>query len=134
MLPQTWGDFLQWCDEMLVTRVGLTPAARREVRSPQFADPQQAARCLLWLVGPYRDARMNGGPAAHPNARVEDGLLNAPCGGDSFDDVVRIDRHIKNGGTTRDPTRCLRICHGWDDVRQTVIVAHMPSHRVTGAT
>lgn len=137
-MPQGWDDFADWCDEALSGRVVLTSRARREVKSPEFDDPQAAARCLLWLANEYRDSRINGasGDLRKP---IEEGIHNDRCGADSFEidwDGRRhaVEWHIKNGGNTRDPRRCLRIYYFWDEASQQVIVASMPAHIRTDAT
>jgi hypothetical protein len=84
-LPETWGDFIDWCDLQLAGRVTLTPRARRGVRAPEFYDVQTAARCLLWLAGDLRDRRLRGGDGSVRDEPVEDGIRNAPCGADQFD-------------------------------------------------
>jgi hypothetical protein len=118
--------------------VALEAPARREVRSAQFEDPPAAARCLLWLAGEYRDSRINGGSGDLRKA-VDDGVHNDRCGADSFDYTgsdgrVTVEWHLKNGGNTRDPHRCLRIYYYWDDASQMVMVVSMPAHRRSGAT
>jgi hypothetical protein len=47
---------------------------------------------------------------------------------------LEADWHIKNGGNTRDPWRCLRISYRWDDVTQQIVVAEMPAHGRAGAS
>ena len=42
--------------------------------------------------------------------------------------------HLKNGGNTRDPERCLRIYYFWDDETQQVVVGSLPGHLKTRAT
>ena len=44
------------------------------------------------------------------------------------------DWHIKNGGNTRDPRRCLRIYYFWEHATQQVVIADMPGYRTSGAT
>jgi hypothetical protein len=137
-LPTTWAEFADWCDRVLSGRVALEAPARREVRSAQFEDPPAAARCLLWLAGEYRDSRINGGSGDLRKA-VDDGVHNDRCGADSFDYTgsdgrVTVEWHLKNGGNTRDPHRCLRIYYYWDDASQMVMVVSMPAHRRSGAT
>ena len=137
-LPKSWDAFADWCDEVLIGRVVLSPRARRETKSPDFDDPQTAARCLLWLANEYRDSRINGasGDLRKP---VDEGIHNERCGADSFEfgwgsRRVPVEWHLKNGGNTRDPRRCLRIYYFWDEESQTVVIATMPAHIRTGAT
>lgn len=136
--PATWVGFADWSDAELAGRVVLTPNARRGLRRPAFEDAAAAARALRWLATVGRDVFIGGGGSLS-NVPIEPGIQNAPCGGDSFDfewegRSLSADWHVKNGGNTRDPTRCLRIYYAWDELTQRVIVADMPAHRRTGAT
>lgn len=137
-LPETWDTFSDWCDEILGGRVMLSGRARRETKSAVFDDPKTAARCLLWLANEYRDSRMNGA-AGDLRKPIADGIHNDRCGADSFEFAwngrqVPVEWHIKNGGNTRNPRRCLRIYYFWDDESQIVVIATMPAHVRTGAT
>jgi hypothetical protein len=137
-LPMLWGDFVDWCEQNLVGRVLLSARARREVKAPQFKDVGTAARCLLWLANDYRERRISGGDG-DLRVQIESGIQNDRCGADSFQTDWRgtradVEWHIKNGGNTRDPSRCLRIYYFWDDASQQVVVASMPAHIRTGAT
>jgi len=70
---------------------------------------------------------------------VEDSIRNSHCGGDEFEydwngQRYTVDWHIKCGGNTRDPKRCLRVYYFWDEDSQQIVVVDMPEHRRTGAT
>lgn len=137
--PESWAEFANWCDVNLTGRVVLSPTARREVRSPEFADFSLAARCLLWLANEGRDARINGSGGTIRDEPVVEGVRNAHCGSDTLDfywqgNRYTADWHIKNGGNTRDPARCLRIYYAWDSATEQIIVAEMPAHRRTAAS
>ncbi|MFQ3665277.1 MAG: hypothetical protein SNJ79_04460 [Sphingomonadaceae bacterium] len=137
-LPSTWAEFADWADEQLAGRLVLTPSARRGVRKPAYESVETAARCLLWLATEGRDGFLNGGGTLS-NITVLDGIRNAPCGADSYEfrwsgRIHAAEWHIKNGGNTRDPVRCLRIYYGLDTQSKQIIVSDMPAHRRTGAT
>lgn len=138
-LPESWGDFAGWCDTQLAGKLVLAPGARRMVKSPKFEDVQQAARCLVWLATVCRERRMSGGDGSLRDEPVEDGIRNAHCGGDQFDldwqgQRYTADWHIKTGGNSHDPKRCLRIYYFWEPTSQQIVVAEMPAHRRTDAT
>lgn len=138
-LPESWDEFADWCDEVLSGRVVLSGRARRETKSAEFEDPKTAARCLLWLANEYRDSRISGGAIGDLRKTIDNGIHNDRCGADSFEfswgnRKVAVEWHIKNGGNTRDPRRCLRIYYFWDDDSQLVVIATMPAHIRTGAT
>jgi hypothetical protein len=137
-LPSSWSEFVDWCDQTLIGRIMLAPAARRGIRKAKFENLALAARCVLWLASECRDRRLNGGGTL-ANVAIMPGIENAPCGEDTFKfdfqgRRLEADWHIKNGGNTRDPRRCLRIYYAWDEVTQQIVVAEMPAHRRTGAT
>ncbi len=82
---------------------------------------------------------MNGGEGSLREEPVEDGIKNAHCGRDQYDvtwqgALYTADWHIKNGGNTRDPRRCLRIYYFWDPSTQQIVVTDMPAHKVTDAS
>jgi hypothetical protein len=138
-LPENWSTFVEWCDERLAGLVTLSQRARKELRQPQFDDPQMAARSLKWLANEYRARRLHGGDGALHGSAIEAGLKNERCGTDAFEidwagSRHEVDWHIKNGGNTRYPSRCLRIYYFWDDASQQVVIASMPAHVRSGAT
>lgn len=137
--PGTWTDFADWSDANLAGRVVLAPAARRAVKTAAFEDLELVARCMLWLATTYRDGRINGAEGDFVDFVLEPGVRNSACGGDEFDlswqgRRYTADWHIKNGGNTRDPQRCLRIYYFWEPETQQVVVAELPEHRRTSAT
>jgi hypothetical protein len=139
LFPTCWDDFVSWCDTALAGRVTLAPRARKGIRSPLFEDPTLAARCLNWLATAARDRRIAGGDGSLGEEYIESGIKNTHCGSDQFDllwqgQLHTADWHIKNGGNTREPRRCLRIYYFWDSASQQIVVADMPAHRVTGAS
>jgi hypothetical protein len=98
-----------------------------------------AARCLLWLANEGRERRIEGGEGSLGEQVIVEGVRNSHCGGDAFEIDWHsqrhvVDWHIKNGGNTRDPRRCLRIYYFWDPATQQIVVAEMPAHRRTSAT
>lgn len=71
-----------------------------------------------------------GGDGTLRDEPVEDGVRNAHCGGDQFDLDWQGQRqnavwHVKSGGNTRDPKRCLRIYYFWEpDTEQNVVAGN----------
>lgn len=138
-LPLDWQEFTNWCDVNLAGRVVLSPQARRLLKSPEFESVELAARCLLWLANNYRAAKAGDANGSLRDALVEAGVYNAHCGADAYDTEWqgkkhRVEWHIKNGGNTRDPIRCLRIYYFWDDASQQAVITSMPAHMRTDAS
>ena len=134
--PASWAEFSQWCAERLDGRLALSGRARTSVKKALYEDVGAAARCLLWLAGDYRRSRLEGsGDGVQGPVPVGSGFRNERCGGDSFDfgwqgKRVRADWHVKSGGNSRDPARCLRIYYCWHEDREggLVVVGDMPAH------
>lgn len=137
--PNDWIDFASWCDVNLAGRVSISPQARRIIKDAEFEDVRLTADCLLWLANNYREAKIDGGEEAMRDAVVVNGVTSTHCGNDAYEmewqgKKRRVEWHLKNGGNTRTPARCLRIYFFWDESSLQVVVAHMPSHRVTDAS
>jgi hypothetical protein len=71
--------------------------------------------------------------------KISGGFVNERCGTDSFQidwqgTRYEVEWHLKNGGNTRDPSRCLRIYYLWDEASQQVVIASMPAHIRSGAS
>ena len=138
VIPETWDGFAEWCDQNFVGRCVLTTVARHNVRKPVFSDAALVGRCLRWLSSICLDRRIEGGGSL-TKIPIEEGVQNTPCGSNAFDFVfegrcLQADWHVKTGGNTRDPARCLRIYYAFDEVTQQIIIADMPAHRRTGAS
>ncbi|MEN7536601.1 hypothetical protein ABDJ38_05395 [Aurantiacibacter sp. DGU5] len=136
--PETWDEFGEWCDAAFSGKLALTPSARRGLRKALFQDVAIAAECIRWLAGDARKRFVEGGGAL-ANIPVFDGITNAPCGGDEyvFDYQGRrlsANWHLKNGGNTRQPERCLRIYYTFDAQYRQIVVSDMPAHIRTAAS
>lgn len=138
--PEAWENFAEWVETELAGRLTLTPAARRSVKKPLYESPTIAARCLRQLAAEVCDTfRGEGVGGRLDGLRLDDGIQNARCGGDAFyfnhqGRKLAADWHVKNGGSTRDPGRCLRIYYAYDEQTREIVVADMPAHRRTSAT
>ncbi len=135
-LPKIWGNFVEWCDANLAGQLSLAPAARKGIKNAEFEDVETVARCINWLATECREWRKKGGDGSLREVIVEDGIRNSPCGGDEYDvdwqgRRYTADWHVKNGGNTRDPKRCLRIYYFWEPNSQQIVVTDMPAHRRT---
>jgi hypothetical protein len=137
-VPDTWDAFIDWVDATFPSRLVLSSPSRRSLRKPEFRDVAMATRCLQWLADEARERFLQGGGAL-ANIPIENGITNAPCGADEYTFEHQGKRyqanwHVKNGGNTRQPDRCLRIYYTFDPVSRHIIVADMPAHRRTGAS
>lgn len=137
--PTSWDEFSNWSDEVLAGRIVLSPQTRKGIKSAVFEDVELAGRCLLWLANTFRTLKLEGSDGSLRDLVLEPGITNAHCGKDSFDfdwqgKKRTVEWHIKNGGNTHDPKRCLRIYYFWDDTSLQTVIASMPAHLRTDAT
>jgi hypothetical protein len=138
-LPTSWDSFVGWCDEVLAGRLALSPQARRALKGAVFEDIELSARCLLWLANTLRTMMMERANGSLRDIVLEPGITNAHCGNDCFEiewqgKKRRVEWHVKNGGNTHDPKRCLRIYYFWDETSMQTVIARMPAHLRTDAT
>jgi hypothetical protein len=136
--PHSWDGFAEWCDTLFSGKLSLAPSARRGIRKPLFEDVSVAVECIRWLAEDARDRFINGGGTL-ANIPVFEGITNAPCGSDEyiFDYQGRrltANWHLKNGGNTRQPERCLRIYYAFDVQTRQIIISDMPAHLRTDAS
>ncbi|WP_215747855.1 hypothetical protein [Gluconobacter sp. P1C6_b] len=136
--PSSWDDFSEWVDNSFAGRLVLTSLARKNLKKPEFRNYNLAAAALKWLATECRNIRKSGGQSL-ANIKISENLFNAPCGTDEFefeyrDRKISVDWHIKNGGNTRDPSRCLRIYYSYDEATQEIIIVDMPQHRRSSAS
>jgi hypothetical protein len=136
--PTSWDEFTGWCDTEFAGKLSLSPAARKGIRKAQFQDVKEAAESIRWLATDARNRFLEGGGAL-ANISVFEGITNAPCGGDEYPFDFQGRRlsavwHLKNGGNTRQPERCLRIYYTFDEQTRQIIVSDMPAHRRSGAS
>jgi hypothetical protein len=94
---------------------------------------------LKWLATKARESLMGQTGLVLSELPIEVGVRNAHCGSDQFDldwngRRFTADWHVKNGGNTRDPKRCLRIYYFWDDETNQIVIADMPAHRRSAAS
>lgn len=134
--PETWGDLIGWCDSTLAGQLSLAPAARKGIKNAEFEDVKLVARCLHWLATVCREKRISGDGSLREVIVEDGGIRNSLCGGDEYDvdwqgRRYTADWHIKNGGNTRNPKRCLRIYYFWEPNSQQIVVTDMPAHRRT---
>ena len=137
-LPKKWTEFISWLDQTYPDKVVLTPAARRLTRLPEFEDVELVARSITWLATVQHERRLHGGGDL-ANEQVENGIWNSLCGGDRYSTDWRgrrhdVNWHIKSGGNTRNPKRCLRIYYFWEPELMQTVIDHLPTHRKTRAT
>jgi hypothetical protein len=151
-LPDSYDQLKEWADRNLPGRVLISPRAQRDAKDSPFSDVALVYRCVEILGNEYWRMRSEGGRAAiedFDKALKELGVRNERTGqdallreqGDTF--LVSwgaggrkhlLEWHLKNGGNTRDPARCLRIYYFWDDDAQQVIVGSLPGHLHTRAS
>jgi hypothetical protein len=148
--PTDLGKLAEWAHQAVPGRLTLLPRAITAAKQGLYRETRHVFNALLLLANEYRDMKVHGGPerkSSFARALQELGLRCEPtfsgCRYGEFGDAYFVDwsgqrrlldMHMKNGGNTRDPTRCLRIYFFWDDDEQQVIVGSLPGHLETRLT
>jgi hypothetical protein len=149
-IPTSLTNVKDWADRNLAGRLIVTAKAARVAKRSVFADPGLVYRALLLLAKEYQLMRIDGGEdrqKAFDEKRRHLGLYNERTGDEtrlreqSEEFLVSwngrkyvLDWHLKNGGNTRDPTRCFRAYYFWDEAKQIVVVGSLPEHLSTRLT
>ena len=149
-IPENLNQLREWSGRHIAGRIVVTGKAARAAKNSPFNDVKLAYRAVLLLANEYRHMRVEATVEkrqAFKRKCVELGLENARTGdetrlrekGDEF--LVQWGKgkqlltwHLKNGGNTRNPTRCFRLYYFWDDESQQVVIGSMPGHLQTRAT
>lgn len=145
-IPSTYDGLEEWVGKHLTGRLLLHSRALRGLKNPEFEDVELVYRALLLLAGEYRNMRLGekDGKERFDTSRDRlhlrlSGSISAERAGEQGDTYfVRypyassmktfLNLHLRSGGNSRDPKRCLAIYLFWDDERQQVVVGWLPSH------
>ena len=150
LFPDNYQQMEEWVGRHLSARMFLASKAVRAVKNAAFEDVELVYKALLLLGREYRDMKLHGGSTRNQgfNQKLgELGLVEEPSGDSSrlkaqgeeflvmYDGRKRLlERHLKNGGNTRDPRRCFRLYFFYDDEKHLVVVGSLPAHLTTRAT
>ena len=123
----------------------LHPRALQGIKKTVYNNPPLVYNALLHLANQYRDMRL--GLIQQEDYFKSRDALQLRDGGSIDEDhageygstyyvqypigssVNRfLESHLRCGGNTRDPERCLAIYFFWDDESQQVVIGWLPSH------
>lgn len=149
-IPESLNQLREWTGRHIVGRIFVTGKALRAAKNSPFTDVRLAYKAVLLLANEYRQMHVEStdeNKQAFERKLAGLGLENARSGdetrlreeGDEFlvpwgKGKQLLTWHLKNGGNTRDPTRCFRLYYFWDDESQQVVIGSMPGHLHTRAT
>ncbi len=151
-IPDNLNEFEKWCDENLSGFVEVHNRAFRAVKDSLYRDPSLIFKALLVLRDYYVPMRQRQEGENHLKEEFEKecqklGIMEAPSidksrkgeEGDAYHvkylgETRFLDRHLKNKGSSRDPSRCFRLYFFWDDENRQVVVGWLPSHLSTRIT
>lgn len=149
-IPTTFEGFDEWCATWLAGTVEVHSRALQGIKKSEFQSPELAYQALLLLRDYYVPMKRQGGIGLKSAFDDQCGALGLEEGptfsanrwgeeGDTY--IVRIagqkrllERHLKNGGNTRDPRRCFRVYFFWDEESEQAVVGWLPSHLDSRAT
>ena len=143
-IPETLDEMEAWVDDNLVGRLVLHPRAFQGMKRSEYENPERVYKALLLLANQYRDMRMGMGNEGYIRTRDElqlkDGGSIDPGRAGGFGDTYFVtypigsinkrflESHLRCGGNTRDPKRCLAIYYFWDEDERQVVVGWLPGH------
>ena len=151
-IPDNLDEFEKWCDETLSGFVEVHNRAFRAVKGSLYRDPSLIFKALLVLRDYYVPMRQRQEGEDHLKEKFEKecqklGIMEAQSidksrkgeEGDAYHvkylgEPRFLDRHLKNKGSSRDPSRCFRLYFFWDDENRQVVVGWLPSHLSTRVT
>ncbi len=144
-IPVTLDDLPEWVNEYLVGRVVLHPRAFQGIKKSDYKNPPLVYKALLLLANQYRDMKL-GLVSQEDYVKSRDALQLRDGGSIDEDHAGEYDSayyvqypigtsanrfleyHLRCGGNTRDPERCLAIYFFWDDESRQVVIGWLPSH------
>jgi hypothetical protein len=147
--PDSLDQLAEWVHEAVPGRLTLHPRAVRSAKDSLFRDTALVYDALRMLAIEYREMKTADNENEHARDAFDQRLheLGLKCqptfSGDNwgmFGDTYIVewqgqrrylDMHLKKGGNTRDPTRCLRIYFFWNDDEKQVVVGSLPAHLET---
>lgn len=137
--PNNWQALVEWVESRFTGKIVLTPSARRGAKKAKYEDLSKVVSSFKWLATRGIEGRTSNVGETLKEEYITDGVLHAHCGGDTYDfdwqnNRFQADWHIKSGGNTHDPKRCLRIYYSWDPQSSQIVVSDMPSHVKTEAS
>lgn len=151
-IPDNLNEFEKWCDENLSGFVEVHNRAFRGAKDSLYRDPSLIFKALLLLRDYYVPMRQRQEGEEYLKEKFEKecqtlGIMEAPSidkvrkgeEGDAYHvkylgETRFLDRHLKNKGSTRNPSRCFRLYFFWDDENGQVVVGWLPSHLSTRIT
>jgi hypothetical protein len=136
----------EWIDGGRAGKLVLHPRALRALGEHVYGEVGEVYEVLDILANEYHAMRLRSADDEAPRRALEERLRTAGLrlsGSISesergrfhnhyhvmTDDGERfLESHIRNGGSTADPVRCLRVYFFWDEKRKQVVVGSLPSH------
>jgi hypothetical protein len=144
-IPDTLDGLEEWVDKHVIGRLVLHPRAYQGLKKSEYENPALVYKALLLLANQYRDMKigkvqkeeyvksrdalqLKDGGSIDQGRAGEHGstyFVNYPIGSIT---TRFLENHLRCGGNTRDPKRCLAIYYFWDDDSQQVVVGWLPGH------
>lgn len=147
-IPYSYDEVALWVEREFAGRMKLHRRALRGLKDATFGDLKLVCDLLTMLAFDYVDSKRGNRDAWQ---RFENGIkdrgvefsksISETRAGEQGDeyyvrykgDRVLLESHLKKG-TSRDPTRDLRIYFFWDDEDEEIVVGYLPAHLDTRIT
>ncbi|MHB9028203.1 MAG: hypothetical protein ACYC9O_05500, partial [Candidatus Latescibacterota bacterium] len=144
-IPESYDEMPGWVSQNMEGRLILHPRAVQGLKTACYEDIPQVYETLLLLANHYRNMKLGSGSREEFFAAVERMQLRysksiseirAGEQGDTYyvkypvgsSNSCFLEMHLRSGGNSRDPHRCLAVYFFWDEDSRQVVVGWLPSH------
>ncbi len=145
VIPDGYEEMPDWVSRWLDGRLILHPRALQGIKSAVYEDVFTVYETLLILANQYRNMRLGVGTREDFQTAVDrlqlrygKSISEIRAGEEGMTYYVKypfgttttrfLEMHLRSGGNSRDPHRCLGVYFFWDEDTQQVVVGWLPGH------
>lgn len=145
IVPDGYEEMPEWVSRHLAGRLILHPRALQGIKGAVYEDVFSVYEVLLILANQYRNMKLGGGSREDFQMAVDrlqlrsgKSISEIRAGEEGMTYYVKyplgssttrfLEMHLRSGGNSRDPHRCLAVYFFWDEDTQQVVVGWLPSH------
>ncbi len=144
-IPDSYDEMPEWVASNLEGRLMLHPRAAQGLKAACYDNITQVYEVLLVLANHYRNMKLGTGTREDFSTAIERMQLRCSKSiteirageqGDTYyvkfpvgsSNSRFLEMHLRSGGNSRDPHRCLAVYFFWDEESRQVVVGWLPSH------
>lgn len=141
-IPDTYDKLSEWVEEYFSGKIKMMSRAKHSLKDAQFSDVGLVYKSLKLLGTEYYQmrhgliSRADFKDACDKLGVTESSSISDVSAGEVKEKYTiiyrgkpqKIDRHIKNNTSARDPLKVMRIYFFWDDDDEKVVICSLPQH------